>query len=361
MSDISGNAAAMGTANSSQMSGSMLIQTYVNSVLQQPKVDFSGTPSLELNQKQINDGLDIAQNHAKYYMNTLHPNLIKNMGNISNYYQLNKTLPIILPEGSTVEQWVKDLSVVREQSIKYCSDAKQMVNDLHNFSGELAKDSQGFSTIVSQLNNKLNGDEGVLNNIKEQLDSFQHKIDQDIAGIALSSFMIGLGGITICVGAIESFITAGTSTPLILSGIGIVATGIGGDAAAIVDLINSNNAKGRLLSLEANLEAEVKLAAGISSGYSSLSKMVQNAITAATGMANAWENVGADLDQIIDDLTNGIAGADDVRTLFIAAANGEISTLLSDIQIVKQQMSGVTVQCAATDQTVSQLIASLAG
>ncbi|KAF1366504.1 HBL/NHE enterotoxin family protein [Yokenella regensburgei] len=361
MPDISGNAAVMGQANKSQVSGAMTIQTYANSALEQPKVDFSGISDLLPYQKQINDGLAIAQNHAQYYLNTLQDKIIVNMANISNYYQLNKVLPETLPTGSTEDQWVKTLNAVRQQSQSYYSAAKQLVTDLRDFSNQLATDSQAFSITISELNSKVGGNEGVLQNINKELDKIQSAIDGYIAGITISGLTVAAGVFTICVGAIEDFITAGTTTPLIFGGVGIVLGGVSGEAASIKGLIDGNNSKAQLLSQEKNLSAEVKLAASVSRGYSSLSNQVKNAITTATAMANAWANVDSDLDEIITDLSQGITNTDLIRTMFVTAANNEITTLLQDIQTVKQQMSGVNVRNASSGQTVSQLIASVAG
>lgn len=361
MSDIIGNAVAMGLANKSQMGGALLIQTYANSALQQPQVDFSGFPSLQPYQKQINDGLAIAQGHANYYLDTLKSNLISNMGNIYNYYVLNKTLPEVLPTGSTVEQWTNMLNVVRNQSQNYYSVAKQIVTDLRSFSDKLDIDSQEFSTTITELNSKVGGDEGILNDINGELDKIQDSIDAAITSSILNGLTIAAGVFTVCVGAIEDFVTAGVTAPLVFGGIGIIAAGVSGEAASIAAIIKQNNAKASILTQETNLSAEVKLATTVSRGYSSLSSKVEAAIATATTMANAWANVDTDLEEIINDLNQGISSADSVRTLFVAAANGEIKTLLQDIQTIKEQISGVTVQCASPGQTVSQLIASLTG
>ncbi len=361
MSDISGNAVAMGLANKSQMGGAMVIQSYTNSALQQPKVDFSGFPSLQAYQKQINDGLAVAQGHANYYLNTLQSNLISNMGNIYNYYVLNKTLPVVLPAGSTEVQWINMLSAVKAQSQNYYSVAKQIVMDLRNFSNQLDTDSQAFNTTITELNSKVGGDEGVLQDINDELDKIQLLLDAAITGSVISALTTAAGVFTICVGSIEDFVTAGVTTPLIFGGIGIFAAGVSGEAGSIAAIIQQNNAKATLLNQEASLTAEVKLATTVSRGYSSLSSKVKAAAEAATTMANAWANVNTDFEEIINDLNQGIISADSVRTMFVTATNEEIATLLQDIQTIKEQMSGVTVQCASPGQTVSQLVASLTG
>ncbi|MBB5471046.1 hypothetical protein HDG32_007201 [Paraburkholderia sp. CI2] len=360
MPNVGRNAKLIGDANTDQMSAALIIQTYANSVLEQPQVDFSKIPGLQSYQDQINSGLATAQGHANNYLNVLQPQVIQNMADIGNYYQLNKALPATLPAGSSVDQWTALLQSVLDKSTTYRTSALKTVNDLQVFRGQLQTDSQSFATTVTNLNSAVNGDNGVLAQINDELGTLQSTIDGAIAGIVASTLTIAGGVFVICVGAIADFVTAGTSTGAVVGGVGMVAAGVGGEAGSVVALVTANESKGKLLGEESRLKDEVKLATAVSGGYTTLSNKVGDAITAATAMANAWNSVASDLTDIIGDLQSGVMSTDDVRTLFVTAANGEIGTLLQDIQTVKAQMAGVTVQVAAPNQTVSQLIAAAA-
>ena len=57
---------------------------------------------------------------------------------------------------------------------------------------------------------------------------------------------------------------------------------------------------------------------------------------------------------MIDDLRNGIKSAGEIRTIFLTAANTVIKTVLSDINIIKKQMAGVTNIVAKIGQTVGE-------
>ncbi|MGF6851593.1 HBL/NHE enterotoxin family protein [Paraburkholderia sp. CI3] len=360
MPDISGNATAIGDANTQQMGAALTVQTYANSVLEQPQVDFSGIDGLSQYQTQINDGLTTAKGHAIYYLDTLQPSLIENMANIDNYYQLNKALPATLPAGSTVAEWAAALTAVQQESVKYQGAANQIVTNLQTLGANLTTDSADFTTTVTNMNSAVGGADGILATIKGELSKFQAEIDGAIAGIVLSGLAVVGGVFVICVGAIAEFVTAGASTSAVIGGVGIVLVGVLGEAGSAAGLVAANKAKASLLTEQADLKEEVKLATAISGGYTSLSTQVNGAITAASAMANAWESITSDLGDIIADLNNGISNADEIRTLYINAANGEIGTLLADIQTVKGQMAGVTVQSAAAQQTVSDLIAKVA-
>lgn len=356
MVDVQGVAKIINAANTSQMSGGLLLQTYCNSVVAQPPVDFSAIASLKALQIQINDGLITAQGHANYYLNGLQPVIIQNMANIGNYYELNKALPTVLPPGSTEAQWTADLQAVLQASQGYKAGAEKLVASLKSFHGDLSTDTQNFKGIVLAVNTAVGGDNGVLNGLHNQLNSMQSGIDGAIAGICFSGLAILGGAFLICVGAIADFVTAGTTTPAVVGGIGMVVAGISGEAASIATLVSLNKAKAGLLAEEKTLTIEVKAVTSISSGYNSLSDQVFAALGAATAMQNAWEGLVSDITNVIADLTNGVLSPDAVRTLFVTAANAEIANVLTDIATIKTQMAGVAVVTAANDQTVTQVI-----
>jgi hypothetical protein len=338
----------------------LAVQTYANSVLSQPQVDFSTDPQLSSYQTQINNGLTTAQGHANYYLNTLQPSLIQNLANIQNYYILNQVLPTTLPVGSTNAQWVAELTAVQTQSSTYKTAAQSIVSNIQAFHSEISTDAQSFNTTVTELNTVVGGDNGVLSSINGELSSLQKQIDGAIAGIVISALTIVGGVFVICVGAVADFVTAGTSTGAVIGGVGIVAAGVAGEAGSITALVSLNNQKASLLREETQLTDEVKLATAVGNGYTSLVNQVNNALTAASSMANAWESLVSDIGSLISDLNSGITSADAVRQLFLAAANGEIQNVLTDLQTIKTQMAGVTVNQATSGQTVSDVIAKTA-
>jgi non-hemolytic enterotoxin B/C len=360
MTDLNATAAVVNAAVRQQMGAALTVQTYAESVIAQPQVDFSKIPGLSTYQTEINNGLTTAQQHADYFLNTLEPALQTNMGNCDNYYDLNNSLPASLPPGSTVDQWTAALTNMQTASQGYLNAATQMVTDLQAFRDELATDSQSFATTVDNMNDAVNGDNGVLKSIGDELKTIQGEIDGAISGIVVSALTVAGGVFIICCGAIAEFVTEGTSTGAVVGGIGLVVTGVGGEAASITMLVSLNNSKATLLGEKTELASEVKIAAAVSSGYTALANQVDNALTAATAMANAWSSVQSDLGNLIDDLNNGVESADSVRTLYVTAANDQIATLLTDIQTIKAQLAGTTVQVASPNQSVGELITAVA-
>jgi hypothetical protein len=360
MSNPVKSAQQISKSNIGQTSQALIIQTYANSVNEQPAVDFTGDPTLAAFQTQINAGLTKAQGHATNYLNVIQPNIIQNITNIASYYALYNAVATTLPVGSTEQEWIQSLTVLQQQAGTYKITANQVATTLQTLSGELSTDAGAFATTVTELNTAVNGDNGVLASDKSELNSIQGKIDGAIAGIVISGLAIVGGAFMIAVGGIADFVTAGTTTPLVVGGIGIVASGIGGEVAAAITLKNLNDEKAKLLRDEANLTAEVKLATGISSGYQSLNSQVSSAVTAATQMVTAWDFLMDDLGSMITDLQNGIQNAGQIRTLWLTAANTEVQTVITQIATIQSQMAGVTSIVAKPGQTVGQALVAAA-
>ncbi|MCP4425497.1 MAG: alpha-helical pore-forming toxin family protein [Chloroflexi bacterium] len=347
-------------ANKVQTSQAMLIQQYANSIKEQPKVDFSGFKTLGKFETGINTGLGTAQAHADNYLNAIQPNIIINITNIGNYYALHNAVASTLPPGSTEQAWVATLSALMEQSQTYQSDAKAVVGSLQSLHNDLTSDSAAFSQTVSQLNAAVKGDNGVLASISDQLSTIQSDIDGAIAGIVLSGLAIIGGVFMTAVGAIAEFVTAGTSTALVLGGLAVTAAGIGGEVASAITLKNLNDSKATLLKQKSTLNAEVNLAQGISSSYQSLGNQVKTAVDAATAMENAWNFLSGDLGSLVNDLNQGIQNTNQVRTLFLTAANSEVSAVTKDISTIKAQMAGVQKVNVPKGTTVGDAIVAAA-
>ena len=347
-------------ANKGQSSQAILIQTYANSVLEQPNVNFSGFKTLEKLQNEINTGLGTAQAHAHTYLNTIQPAIISNIANIENYYALHNAVASTLPPGSTEKQWIEVLTTLKTESAKYEADANTVVVMITGLHDNLTTDAAAFAKIVAELNAAVKGDGGVLDSINDELGSIQSKIDGAIAGIALSGLAIMGGVFMIAVGGIADFVTAGASTPLVVAGIAVVAAGIGGEVASALTLKSLNDEKANLLQQKSTLKAEVQLATGIGTAYQSLGGQVKRAVAAATDMKNAWSFLGSDLDTLVSDLDKGITNVGKVRELFLTAADKEVGTVIKDISVIKNQMRNTIMVPVPAGTTVGDAIVEAA-
>jgi non-hemolytic enterotoxin B/C len=346
------SASTMDKAVRGQAGQGLILQSYCNSVLQQGFVDFGGLPNLGPIQIDMNNGLRTAQGHATNYLNNIQPSILTNVASITNYYNLHNAIPTALPPGSTPAQWVNLLKTLESQAQQYKQDAHTVVISLQDLNTALGTDTAAFSGYVSKLNSTVGGDNGTLAGMTDQLNTMQGDIDGAIAGIAISGLAIIGGVFMIIVGSVADLVTAGTTTPLIIGGIAVVAAGIGGEVASALTLESLNKAKAKLLQQQASLKSEVKIAGGVSSAYNSLHGAAAASMTAATSMASGWTSLEADLGTLSSNLENGIMSADAARMLFLTAANGSVKSILQDTSTIKNQMAGVTSMVAPKGMTV---------
>ncbi len=343
-----------------QVSQNITLQNFCMSVAQQKTVDLRDFPSLTSIGDEINSGLGIAQGHARLYLDKIRPNIELNLANVSNYYGLHQAVLTTLPPGSSKAAWLSSLSALKEQSIDFQKNASGVATSLADLRDKLSTDVATFSKVVSDLNTAVGGDNGVLKKISEQLGDLQAKIDGAISGIVLSSLAV-LGGVFITlVGAIADFLTAGTSTPLVLGGVAVILAGAGGVVASSLALKGLYDAQGSLLKQQNLLKKESAHAAGMANGYSAFSNQIRLAAQAALDMQSAWEFLSADLENLATDLDKGITNTDAVRTLFLTAANSMIKTVQADTDNIRKQMIGTTHQDAPDGMTIGDFAVQVA-
>ncbi|KQO75108.1 HBL/NHE enterotoxin family protein [Rhizobium sp. Leaf262] len=347
-------------ANQQQSSQGLTLLNYCNSVLQQPNVDFGNISKLKTNETEINGYLASARDNASGYIKTIQPQIITNITNISSYYNLYQAVATVMPPGATEKEWLDALIGMKEQTTDYQNQAKQVVSALTNFHTLLGTDAGNFAAATTSLNAIVGGDNGVLADLNGQLDSIQSKIDGAIAGIVLSGIAIVGGAFLAAVGAVAGLVTAGTSTPLVVAGVGIMAAGIGGEVASAIVLSNLNDSKGELLTTKTNLENEVKLTSGISTAIGSLETKAGSAVQAASDMENAWSFLAADLGHLADDLQKGVINTGTLRQIFLTQAQGDVKTILQDTNVIKTQMTGVQNLVAPANTNIGPFLMEIA-
>jgi hypothetical protein len=350
---------AMDQGSKAQSSQALILQAYALSVLQQPLLNLN-TKSLEPLQNDMNASLKAAMAHANNYKNVILPSMLTSLTSMNQYFNLQNALATALTPSTDQKTTVAALNAVLDQANGYKSDAVSLQQQLAGLSSDISGDASKFNGFVTQLNAALNGDNGVLTDLQNQLGSIDGKIDGAITGTVLSGLAILGGAFLIAVGAIADFVTAGTSTPLIIAGIGIVATGVGGEVASAVTLSNLINMKADMLRQQAQLQAEVQLAAGLQSGYTSLSNAAVSAATAAQQMSNAWGLLGGHLSNLITDVEKGKQNAGTLQTLFLTAAKGAVADVQTDITTIDRQLTGAQQVATPSNATIAQQVVQMA-
>lgn len=342
------------TANISQASQGLIVQTYCNSVLQQPLIVFGEQPKLEEIKDILNATLKDGYVTAQYYLNELQPQIIDNISNLDSYLTLSATVPVVVPAGTSPEAFINVLIAIRDEAARYQQESQTILDNLSSVHDQFADQSRRFTQAVSQLNILVEGDEGVLASYEAELQSIENKIAGLITGIALSGVTIIGGAFVTAVGTVAGFVTAGTSVVVTAAGVGIMLGGVGGMAGASIGLANLLDAKSSIIVSEVQITEEVKIASTISSAFTTLKNRASQAVTAASNMQSAWQSIISDLDSYIDDINAGVESTEMVRTIFLAAANATIPSLKADISILKQQMAGVSTVIVPADMTINE-------
>lgn len=357
---LKANNTSANEANQKQSAQGLTVLNYCNSVLQQPNVDFGTLTKLKPNETQINGYLGSARDNAVSYIKIIQPQIITNITNISSYYNLYQAVATVMPPSATEKEWLDTLNGMKDQTIEYQKQAKDVVAALTKFHTAVGMDAGNFSAATTSLNAVVGGDKGVLADLDNQLDSIQSKIDGAIAGIVISGIAIVGGAFVAAVGGVAGFVTAGTSTPLVAAGIGIMAAGIGGEVASAIILSNLNNSKGELLTQKVNLQNEVKVTAGISGAIGGLQTKASSAVQAASDMENAWSFLSADLGHLAEDLEKGIINTGMLRQIFLTQAQGDVQTVLQDTSVIKSQMTGVINLVAPANTNIGPFLMEVA-
>lgn len=324
-------------------SQAMVLQGHANLIGQQATLDLSGFETLKAYQTNINDTIGSAKTHANTYIQIILPKMIGTSTNIDRYFNLQNALAQAIQPDMPSAQVARLIGAVQDQASQFRDDSRDVAGRLHVLNVNLNSDAASFKAYVNDMNAAVNGDNGVLDSIDKQIGTLDKQIAGASAGIALGGLAVLGGGLMIATGAIAELITAGTSTALVIAGVGVAAAGVASVTAAGITLAHALDAKGDLLSKKARLKSEVAYALSIKGNFSAIATSCADGAKAAGDMANAWDLMHDHLGNLISSLESGKTDVAALRTLFLTAAQGDVKNALSDNALIQKQLSGVSV------------------
>ena len=329
--------------NKDLISQSLIIQAYAISAIEQPDVNFSGDKKLEPFQIEINTYLTKAKINANKYLNKIVPSMIVNINNISNYFALHNAIATQLPHDSKINIWIQSLKVLKDIAIGYQQKAEEIVTMLKTLSGQLTVDSAVYENTVGTLSNAVNEDKEELSIFDKRMKLITKNIDGTIAGEVSSGLALIGCAVLILLGKTILYYTGLSQTPLIVGSVGLLLAGTGGETISAITQVRLFQQKWKINSEESRVKAEVKLATGICNAFRIFSRRIDDAIKAADQMGNAWSFLRNDLDSTVKNIKEGIMSTTQVRSILLTAENGVIKAVIDDINIIKNQMTGVNV------------------
>ncbi|MFW9080724.1 HBL/NHE enterotoxin family protein [Pseudomonas sp. P2757] len=327
------------------MGAGVTIQSYAISILTQAHVQLQNFPNLKDEEDKINNALDGAKAHAKDYLDHLQVKILTSLSAMQEYISVHKSSTGFLTGNMSLQDFLDVLNNLKDTTSGYSKIAGDVVADLTSFRDNLTTDATAFATLVNDFHSKTGGDVDQLKNITTQITELQHRITIDIALAAASGLGILAGGVLIFVGAATEVFTAGASTVAVVGGIGLVAAGIGGEAASGADLAALIKQKADLVNQQVALQDEIKTTQTLVAGYTGLAQHSQLAFTAAQDMANTWELLGAALGELVTMVTSDLGQAETAKAIIIKIMKGavldEIDVLSKNIDLITEQFAGV--------------------
>jgi hypothetical protein len=342
--DLAAATAELKTNLKGTSSQGLLLQGYANMISSQTNVDLSGFDNLKKFDTDINGAINSAKSHANTYLTVIQPKMVETTTNIDGFINIQTALSSALQPNTSVQEATQLIGAAADQSSQYQADASSISTLLGTLNVNLNTDSGNFKTFVTDMNAAVSGDNGVLESIDDQIGTLDKEIAGAAAGIAIGGLAVFGGGLMIATGAIAELFTAGTSTALVVAGVGVAAVGVAGVTAGGIVLANALDAKGDLISKKAKLKTEVAYALSLKSNFHQIALGSASAAKAAGEMANAWGTMNGHLVNLIKDLEKGKISVDGMRKLMLYAAQGDLKNLQTDNGIIQQQLAGVSVQ-----------------
>lgn len=348
------------TASQLEMASSgLILQSFCNSTLQQPKIDFSASEELTDLQEDINLALENAKRHANIYLNDINHRIIGSLSDLKGYFTLYSTVPVTLPEGATVEEWIAVLNVIKRISEDNLQKSEAVIEELEDLRNILLEDSKTFAGLSQRATEAIGGEEGELESLNDEIKEIDREIKAQIALVVGESLAIVGGTIAIVVGAVTEKLSAGATTALIVGGVLTVAGSAALLASSAVALSNLYGAKNQLFQDRSKLTAEIKLLSGVDSALNNISEQADTAAFATRELVNTWKGLGSDIERLIADLEAGIQSTDEVRTFFLNSANNEIVEIQQTLNQIKQQLTGVITIALPEDESIPEYLANL--
>ncbi|MEZ4849372.1 MAG: HBL/NHE enterotoxin family protein [Bacteroidia bacterium] len=276
----------------------ILLQIFATQTNQQANFNFEigSNPGLltRLHQHQT-----ISQRHASYFLNYLEKEIIKGYSDIESFGTMVKSFknPLIeiiqtINSDSTAREKVRVLiGELREEAKKRQQAGRALIAELKDFNDQIGKDEESFSNDLAEANQELgkNGDE--MKKIKQEISSTQTEINEAIAAVVISSLALAGGIFVIAIGAIATLPANVTATAVILTGIGIVASGAGGTITFASKLGSANVKLNQLYQKAAELDVSLALVQSIHGQVSSLFDAAGNMVTAANEFGQEWGEI----------------------------------------------------------------------
>jgi hypothetical protein len=340
----------LGDTTAKAATSGVIVQSYCTLVAQQPAIVIPASVAAKL--PPVNDYLTLAQTNASDYLTNIQPKILLVVTDVAGYSaQFSQFSTLITGKvndwkgGSpTARQDALDLLQALQQALQAKLDNVNGVKfSLAGFQTKLNVDVSNFNTASSRADTVIGGDQGAIADLEGKISDMDKRIAGAATGIALSGLTIIGGALMIAAGSIASFITAGTSTPLVVAGVAIVVVGAAGLAASSIVLSQLIGAKAGLIEQKVQLDADLKFLTNFKSTMGTLGTAASEAATQINNMSNAWGLLSGNLGNVVGSIqqSRDYSQLPVVAQAYLNTAGAQWSQVQANTQIIQQQMTGV--------------------
>lgn len=332
-----------GKAALDQSAAGLILQAHCMTVERQVPVNIANaSDKLKPIQELANHRLGLATDRSKNYLNVLQPRMLNTATDIQQYFLLHREISREFQNAPSRQEALALLRALQEQTQGFQARSISVRDDLGVLRSGLAEDAAVFQRVTLDLNTLLNGDEGVLKDINEQLGGIDGKIAGMAVGIALGGLAVIAGGLLFVIGAFGSVVTGGAAAALCVGGGALAAAGVATVVGSSIGMAGLLNLKSDLLMRQATISAETTLVNSMAVNFGTLHTSATGAQGSAQSMANAWSVMGDHLGSLYQQLEKGKTDVPVLARVFLGAADGSVKLVLADTENILRNLTGAT-------------------
>ncbi|MFB7216525.1 HBL/NHE enterotoxin family protein [Streptomyces sp. NPDC056255] len=335
--EIGGEVAAQGSLTA-------LVQTHALSIMQQPKPDFSRIDNEKIRSFQgtVQGTLNKSADNAAKYLWTVQPESIALLAKVENYFVTLGAFSETLKDEQDPDAMVQMLRFLREQAGEFTDETRRVASSTDRMVTAFSDDKRGFTECAVEINTLVNGENGILEDLRRDLENVNEKITAASIGAVVSGSAILTGAACIVVGCCTSIFTGGLSLGVAIGGGVLLLGGIGGGIGSGIALANLYDEKKELIAKQGRLESGVKLLTTCSAGLADLGTQAGGVATALQNTTNSWTILKESLNSAADNIEKaGRAQSDFVRKGFLRAIERSLPRNLEQLRNTRNALIGM--------------------
>ncbi|KFF65217.1 hypothetical protein IW01_18660 [Pectobacterium brasiliense] len=334
--------------SNNQVSSALIVNGYCLALTEQPKFDFSADPHLKGLQKDLNDSLADAINHANDYINNVQNQCLVTLNNLLDIFNRTDETIKLYPNSIAREDVIESINSIHKKCGVYQKQSEDYKKQCDDFRENITNSSGDFSGANDKVQAAVTGDKGEITDLNNQVADLDKRINELTAGSVLSAIGILGGAVLICVGAATEVFTGGAATAAIVVGVGVVGTSIAGEAASTISLVDCYKQKNTLLAEIYSLKQESSQATAVNGQLLSLVQHANDAATALVDISKQWTDLASSLKILNQNLSD--ADSDENFTEHLIAYKSANQPIEDSAKILKSQYMQVQ---PTTDKTTS--------